>query len=83
MSSLTGPLPPAAAMAVANLDETSREVQQKGWHFNTEYAVELSRNTEGKIPLPLNVARADIRDIDVVQRGSFFFNLEEIGRAHV
>lgn len=76
VSSTTGALPAVAAAAIATLDETSREVQQRVWHFNSEYDVELLPNQEGKIALPLNVVRVDVADTDVTQRGDFLFNRE-------
>lgn len=77
VSTTNGSLPPAAAAAVANLTEVSREVQQRGWHFNSEYAVALARNQDGKIPVPLNIARVDVGDVDVTERGGYLFNKEE------
>ena len=33
------------------LSNVNRAAQQKGWHFNTEWDVTLTRNSENKIPL--------------------------------
>ena len=38
----TAELPVSAANAVSILDETSKEVQSSGWHFNTEREITVS-----------------------------------------
>ena len=47
-------LPISASVAVSVLDETSREVQLQGWHFNTEVDVELTPDGDGNITIPDN-----------------------------
>ena len=37
------------------LSNVNREIQQKGWHFNTEWDVSLSRNSENKIPVGTSI----------------------------
>lgn len=62
------------------LDETSREIQSEGWHFNTEHKYNLLRDSvTKKIALPLNTLRVDTEvgkytDIDVVQRGTAMYD---------
>ena len=70
----TTELPVSAANAVSILDETSKEVQSNGWHFNTEREVALIGNAaDGKITLDSDVLQVDHEgtdDIDLVQRGT-------------
>ena len=67
----TAELPVSAANAVTILDETSREVQSEGWHFNTIEDHVLSP-VEDAITLPSNILQVDHEgsdDVDLVQRG--------------
>lgn len=41
--------------AKRTISQVNREVQQKGWHFNTEWDVTLSLNASNHLPLGLNV----------------------------
>jgi len=41
------------------LDSTSREVQSKGWNFNTDTNMEIVPDTTGKLILPSNTLKAD------------------------
>ena len=81
LSTLTGSLPVDGTTAKNILNERSREVQSAGWHFNTQYKVDLSRDTDNKIPIGTDVVRVQLHDkydkssYDVVQRGSYLFNL--------
>jgi|TARA_B100001093_G_C26840225_1_gene1020209 hypothetical protein len=88
VSSLTGTLPNEVTMAVATLNEVNREVQTRGWHFNTELEYPLSKNVDNKIPLATNIVRLEIipskyskQTYDCVQRGAFLYNRQ--GRTFV
>jgi hypothetical protein len=72
-------LPISASVAVSVLDETSREVQLQGWHFNTEVDVELTPDTSGNINIPSNAVGVDTVDttLDVTQRGARLYNRKE------
>lgn len=72
----TNALPVSAATAITVLDETSREVQTEGWHFNTENKVVLTRAGNNTVTLSSDILEVDTRDIkiDIVQRGSTLFN---------
>ena len=72
-------LPLSAAIAVSVLDETSREVQMQGWHFNTEVDVELTPDGDGNITIPDNAVGVDTVDttLDVTQRGLRLYNRKE------
>jgi hypothetical protein len=54
------------------LSEVSREVQEKGWTFNTERDYPLTRDGDGYIVIPNNVLRVDTMndsaDLDVTVR---------------
>lgn len=74
----TAELPVSAANAVSILDETSKEVQSSGWHFNTERDISLLGNAaDGKITLDADILQVDHEgtdDIDLVQRGTSLFD---------
>lgn len=68
-----------AVTAQSILSEVSRQVQTKGWHFNTEKDFELSPDTFAKeIVVPSNALRVDSmgddREMDVVQRGNKLYD---------
>jgi hypothetical protein len=68
-----------AVTAQSILSEVSRQVQTKGWHFNTEKDFELSPEAFSKeITIPTNALRVDTsggsRETDVVQRGNRLYN---------
>lgn len=68
-----------AVTAQSILSEVSRQVQTKGWHFNTDKEITLSPDTySGEITVPSNCLRVDSvtddRDVDVVQRGNKLYD---------
>ncbi len=81
LSTLTGSLPVDGTTAKNILNEISREVQSAGWHFNTQYKVDLSRDSNNKVPVGTDVVRVELNNkydkssYDVVQRGNYLFNL--------
>ena len=81
VNSLTGTLPVDATTALNVLDEISREVQSAGWHFNTHYKFDLSRDGDNKIPVGTDVLRVELNDkysrasYDIVQRDNYLYNL--------
>lgn len=62
-----------AVVAQTILNEVDREVQSKGWNYNTEYNKLFPNTLSGEISLPSNVMRADASITnpfkDMVQRG--------------
>lgn len=68
-----------AQIASDLIDETSRSVQSRGWHWNRD-KYNLSPNVAGEIALPSNTARIDTvdgdRNVDVIARGTKLFNKE-------
>jgi hypothetical protein len=81
LNSLTGTLPVDGVTAKNVLDEICREVQSMGWHWNSHYKVDLSRDGDNKIPIGTDVLRVKLNDrydrssFDVVQRDSYLYNL--------
>jgi hypothetical protein len=72
-------IPQDAAIALSIFDEVSREVQSRGWFFNTDTNVELTRNSSNYIPVPATALRLDISREqygweDICQRGDFLYN---------
>jgi len=68
-----------AAIAKQILNSTSRVVQSKGWHFNTDVGVEITPAFISKeLQLPLNVLRVDTsqedKHQDLVQRGQRLYD---------
>lgn len=68
-----------AEMARDCLQDASRDVQNEGWHFNTEQRVSLSPDRDGYIVLPANCLRVDTAGYDaginVVQRGERLYDV--------
>ena len=83
LNTLTGSLPVDGTMAQNILDEINREVQSIGWHWNTHYKVDLSRDTDNKIPVGTDVLRIQLNtkydrsSYDIVQRDNYLYNLAD------
>jgi hypothetical protein len=67
-----------AVLAQTTLSEVSRQVQTKGWHFNTDKGIKLLPSVGGNIIIPSNCLRvdsvADSFGIDVAHRGNRLYN---------
>jgi Autographiviridae tail tubular protein Gp11 len=65
-------------MAKSVLHEISREVQSKGWYFNSEGDYPITPDLSGEITLPLNTLSVDPTNEfptdDLVQRGSRMYD---------
>ena len=63
------------------LTEVNKDVQNEGWHFNTEYHLKVSPDTSKHITLPVNTLRYDAHDgltdktLDVVVRNGRLYDL--------
>lgn len=71
-----------AAIALQILRSVSREVQAKGWHFNTEKEYVLTPTyLDGELIVPKNAIQVDTvgedQHIDVVQRGTRLYDRRE------
>lgn len=67
-----------ARMANDKIDMVSREVQEKGWSFNTEEAYRLTPDDEGNLYLPANTLRVDGHSATkhhVTQRGRRLYDI--------
>lgn len=60
VNSLAGQTTTDAALAITKLAEISKSVQGRGWNFNTDLGYPLTRDVNGEIPLPANLARVEI-----------------------
>ena len=79
---LTGNPNPEISFIYNILTEVNKDVQNEGWHFNTEYHIKLSpEDTTGYITLPNNTLQYDIHDgltdktVDVVVRNGRLYDL--------
>ena len=65
------------------LTEVNKDVQNEGWHFNTEQHIKISLASAGEITIPANTLRYDFHDglndklYDVVTRNGKLYNLVE------
>jgi len=66
------------AIAKQVLSEVNRDVQTKGWHFNTEINYALVPSVDGFLYVPSNVMKVDTTKayqyIDVTQRGNRLYD---------
>tara|TARA_R110001632_G_scaffold43743_3_gene111220 strand:+ start:296 stop:886 length:591 start_codon:yes stop_codon:yes gene_type:complete len=71
----TSAVPVSVSVAIAALNEVSKDVQSEGWHFNTETGVKYSP-TGGSITVPADIIQFDPIDtsLDIVQRGATLFD---------
>ena len=71
----TAAVPVSVSVAIAALNEVSKDVQSEGWHFNTETDVKYSP-TGGTITVPADIIQFDPIDtsLDIVQRGATLFD---------
>ena len=71
-----------ASIAQDILHNTSRQVQSRGWIFNTDLQKSLSPGSTGKIQIDSNVLRIDAtakvrsNKKDIVERGGFLYDRE-------
>ena len=82
INSLEGDLPADALVAQQVLGEVCREVQSKGWYFNTEHEYPLTPDENGEIAIPSNAVHVD-PDLSInvgiaaVPRGTKLYNLND------
>ena len=69
----------AGTLAEQVLDSESALVQSEGWHFNTEYDVELTPDVSDNIIVPTDALSIDAHKVseDVTQVGTKLFDLED------
>jgi len=72
---------PEISFIVNLLHEVNKDVQNEGWHFNTEYHKPAPRDSSNNIPIGNDILRYDISDgqavrsKDVVRRGGKLYDL--------
>lgn len=68
------------SIARMHLHNVSREVQSKGWHFNTDVGVTLPLNQAGEALIPTNTLRVDVTDFrkDFVERQGKLWDRENL-----
>lgn len=76
INSLQGKQTTDVAIAQQILNEVNREVQSRGWHFNSEYDVDLIPDNQKFIYPPIDAVRVEIEDFDIVIRNGKLFNLD-------
>lgn len=77
INSLADELPDDAALAQKELHLASKEIQLKGWNFNTDTNYTLARDSDNKIPIPsdtLRVTAMPNTTTDVVQREEYLYD---------
>ena len=72
---------PAVIMSQNILLEIHREVDNMGWHYNTEKDVELSFDSDGFITVPVSLIRLDVpvgkhTDKDIVLRNGRLYDIK-------
>lgn len=79
VASLSGSGGSDVATALQALENTTREVQARGWDFNTEHEYPFMRDTEGAIRVPVNLLAVSFDalsrgDTDPVLRGTSVYD---------
>ena len=83
VNTLTGSLPIDTTVALNIFNEVNRDVQSKGWHFNTDFDVVLSPDSVSqKIAIPGGMLRVDLAaenqgGIDLVVRGTYLYDRKD------
>ena len=75
VNTLDSGLPTDAVIAQSILEETSREVQSRGWWFNS-IKTNLTRQANNTIQVPVNFVTIDHEDLNIVKRGSLVYDLD-------
>lgn len=77
LSSLNEDIPNDAALALTVLNEVSREVQTRGWYWNTDSGYPLPRDQNGRVAIADNVLHVDLSpttQVDPIRRGSALYD---------
>jgi hypothetical protein len=80
VNSIVTNVPPDAVIALAALRAASRDIQEEGWHFNTETDVELAFDVgDGHIDIPTNALKVDAVDssTNITVRGAELYDLDD------
>lgn len=68
-------LPPSGNTALEVLRGTARDFLEPGHWFNTDYAVPLALGSGNKIAVPTNVLALTASSTEIIQRGTFLYNV--------
>jgi len=81
VETLQGEQPLEVTNAINTLNEINREIQQIGWHWNTEYRYPLIPESDGTITLPQSTLEFDVDprlanndSCEYIQRGTRVYN---------
>ena len=75
---------PDAANAIATLDRISRQIQKRGWWFNTDYKLiwtpqytpplNVGDTPSGRIPVPTTITTFKAENTGLIERGGFVYD---------
>lgn len=74
VNTLSGTQTPDVAAAIRVLSEENRKLQTTGWHFNTDFYVTLTRDSNNKIPLGSAILSVYSPSMNVTIRGGFLYD---------
>lgn len=81
VSTLSNPTSLDVINALADLDETSRQVQERGWMVNKEYDLELTPDINGYLNVDSDILRIeptkDYKYLILTQRGAKIYNIKD------
>jgi hypothetical protein len=81
VSTLSSPTSLDVINALADLDETSRQVQERGWMVNKEYDLELTPDVNGHLNVDSDILRIeptkDYKYLILTQRGTKIYNIKD------
>jgi hypothetical protein len=81
VSTLSSPTSLDVINALADLDETSRQVQERGWMVNKEYDLELTPDVNGYLNVDSDILRIeptkDYKYLILTQRGTKIYNIKD------
>lgn len=81
VSTLSSPTSLDVINALADLDETSRQVQERGWMVNKEYDLELTPDINGYLNVDPDILRIeptkDYKYLILAQRGTKIYNIKD------
>lgn len=83
VNTISGTVSADVALAKNILDEVRLDVLLEGWNFNTTTGVQVSPESDGRIPLEDDVLRVDLTDdyysdANPVQRGGYLYDRKNL-----
>lgn len=79
VNSLTTNVSADVAMAIRTIEEANRQLQSRGWHWNTDIEVTITADSNSRYAWQTDWIRVDTdtfrySDVDLVRRGQFLYN---------